>query len=62
MKKVQHTIMCGVAALALAGTAATSAFAATGWEHSDFRGNAIGGDTMPNLGNMNDRISSWRKY
>ncbi|MCK6095374.1 hypothetical protein KZX06_04765 [Micrococcus sp. EYE_162] len=50
------------AGLALAGSLAAPAQAATGWEHTGYAGRSIGGNSLPNVGSLNDQISSVKTY
>lgn len=51
-----------LAGLALAGSLAGPAQAATAWENAGYMGRSIGGDTLANVGSLNDRISSVKTY
>lgn len=50
-----------LAGLALAGSLAGPAQAATAWENAGYMGRSIGCDTLANVGSLNDRISSWER-
>lgn len=62
MVKKFTPVLASLACLTLSASLAAPAFAANGWSDANYQGSRIGGDSRPNVGSLNDRISSVRTY